>query len=308
MFEGLQFRISRPALRWTALGISLVAGPYFATRAHAAVPTTEPLVYRGYVTNNGVPLNGSYQVDFKLFADADGGTAQLCQTLATSLQVTAGQFALPLASACVDQLRTQAVSWAEVAVGSQVLGRQRLTAVPFAMEAALAATANAASASGALRAEIDAIKAAQARRAVVLQYHATAGQVVSNGAGTVINFDTLIFDGPPTTVITKSTDWKFVAPLTGTYEVSVVLAVAVSSGTFASGLGAYVELQTGSRTVVPAELQVFTGQTSGTFQGAILLRLTAGQALQVVLKSYLGPNVSIVGDGRQNHVSIHLVD
>ena len=145
-------------LRWITLLALLVllvsaasGGAFFAARAAGWMPAVlAPLgasfTYQGRLNDGGSPANGSYDFEFKLF-DAAGGGAQIGSTLAVAdLAVSDGLFSTPLdfgASAFDGNGR-----WLEVGVrpGSSSdaytsLGRQALTAAPYALFALNAAQA-----------------------------------------------------------------------------------------------------------------------------------------------------------------------
>lgn len=120
------------------------AGTLIVQRVRAAgIPASGALTYSGVLTGpDGVPVNGSKAVALAVFDQKENGTL-VCQVLSTPTPVNAGHFQLPLPDACTTAVKTHPELWVDVQVdGVSLLGRTRLGAVPYAVEAASAANAS----------------------------------------------------------------------------------------------------------------------------------------------------------------------
>ncbi len=147
------------------LGLCSMVGvvAYRVGRARAdGAPTISPLHYGGVLEDGGRPVEGMRNVTVRLWDMAMGGTAT-CTTVAPNTPFAAGRFRVELDAACTGAVRANPNLWAEVLVDSTTFPRQKLAAVPYALEASRAAGA-----SGALEARIAAVEAlAQPRQVEV---------------------------------------------------------------------------------------------------------------------------------------------
>lgn len=119
---------------------------YWASRVRAAgIPAMAALSYSGTLTDaNGTPLSGSKNVLLQLYATATGGTA-LCASAPASVMLVAGTFQVPLGDDCVDVVHANPNLWIDVLIDGASIGRSKLGAVPYAVEADTAQHAAAAS-------------------------------------------------------------------------------------------------------------------------------------------------------------------
>lgn len=102
--------------------------------ANAAVPVTDPVVFRGRATNNGVPLTGDNQLDFRVYPAANAAEGAFsCQMLVTRPFVD-GNFTVPLNNTCLNALAQSSDAHTEVRIAGVPLGRQKVNAVPYAVE------------------------------------------------------------------------------------------------------------------------------------------------------------------------------
>jgi hypothetical protein len=134
--------------RFLVAGLSLsIAGAfglgYWASHARAAgIPATAPLVYSGVLTDmNGTPLTGMQNILLQVYGAAAGGTA-LCGSAPASVMLVAGAFQVPLADNCTAIVHSTPDLWIDVLVGGASVGRAKLGAVPFAVEASHAVSAD----------------------------------------------------------------------------------------------------------------------------------------------------------------------
>ncbi len=123
-----------------ALTSAFFLGQVLATGA----PTQDPLVYGGVVTDSaGNAPAVATNVAVTLYDAASGGAA-VCSAGGAQAAAGTGRFAVTLPKACVDAVHSKSALWAEVAVGpSKVLmPRQKIGAVPYALQAQGAAVAH----------------------------------------------------------------------------------------------------------------------------------------------------------------------
>jgi len=119
-----------------ALTAAAISGGYFVGRARAAgIPTMQPLTYSGVLTDDsGAPLAGSKNIQIMFFDAAVGGNAA-CSTLPATQTLVGGAFQVVLPDTCVTAVRASVNVWVEVFVDATSLGRTKLGAVPYAIEA-----------------------------------------------------------------------------------------------------------------------------------------------------------------------------
>jgi len=110
-----------------------------ASLAPAAVPRL--VNYQGTVTGPSGPIDGNYALSFAIYADSIGGTALWTESHAT-VPVTFGLFNVILGrfTPLPDNLFSAVPRWLGVTVDAdpEIAPRMRMTAVPWAMRAALA--------------------------------------------------------------------------------------------------------------------------------------------------------------------------
>jgi|GEM_PF-5089442 len=130
-------------------GVSLL-GVLSVVRAWAGrVPTAQALVYAGTLEQpDGTPLTGEHaiQVSFWKQPDPPREDAPLCQFPSELMNVTNGRFSLTLPDNCADAVRGSSDIWVEVALDGVPFAPSKLGAVPYAIEAGHALTADRASA------------------------------------------------------------------------------------------------------------------------------------------------------------------
>jgi hypothetical protein len=137
----------RRTARWALLGsgmIGALAAAFLAGRVLAGgIPATAALTYAGLLQDaNGAPLTGSHNIQVALWAMASGGSSPLCQTTSTPIGLDGGRFSIALPDACTTAVQANAESWVEVLLDGATLGRTKLGAVPYAVEASHATAAD----------------------------------------------------------------------------------------------------------------------------------------------------------------------
>ena len=109
---------------------------YLAGKARAVgIPATKAMTYSGVLTDaNGTPLTGTKNIQVQLWDMAMDGTTQ-CIAGPTQVTLVGGGFQLSLPDTCTAATQSLPDLWAEVFVDGASLGRTKLGAVPYAVEA-----------------------------------------------------------------------------------------------------------------------------------------------------------------------------
>jgi hypothetical protein len=116
------------------------AGGYRLARA-MGVPATKPLYYSGTVEEAGTLVDGTRDFTLYVWSDATNtnGMYLKCTTIATGVTVTRGRFRIALDDTCTQPFHDVADLWIEPLVANVSLGRRKISAVPYALEADRAA-------------------------------------------------------------------------------------------------------------------------------------------------------------------------
>jgi hypothetical protein len=101
----------------------------------------DPLYYSGTIVENGAPVNGTRVIIVNLWGDAQSAemAQRKCQTVTPAVMVKNGRFRVPLEAPCLAAFRENTDLWVEVLVNSESLGRRKVGAVPYAVNAGHAA-------------------------------------------------------------------------------------------------------------------------------------------------------------------------
>lgn len=121
------------------LALALLTGASFAAGAVVAAEFPSEgseLRYSGLITDDaGNPRETTETIQVRLY-DADvAGTLLCAASESMDLRDTQGRFSVPMPSTCADALSTNGDAWAQITVGTVNLPRQKLGAVPFALVA-----------------------------------------------------------------------------------------------------------------------------------------------------------------------------
>jgi hypothetical protein len=148
----------KPKLKWAGVALgggAIIAAAFVGGRASASgIPAAGALTYSGLLQDAaGTPLMGTQYVEVKLWNDATATTAinVLCDSgTPAAIGLVSGRFSVTLPDKCTTQAGSNAGIWAEVFVGPSAneavsLGRSKIGAVPFAVEANHAISADTAS-------------------------------------------------------------------------------------------------------------------------------------------------------------------
>jgi hypothetical protein len=154
------FNTAWPLLLAVVAGLG--AGLAWRGRAGAeGIPGSEPISYSGELIENGTPVDDTRAVVLTLWssATATDAASKKCETSSPRTAIVKGSFRVPLDASCLAQIRSTPDLWIEPVVGGKTLGRRKIGAAPYALEADHAATASrAAEAIGALNARIEALE------------------------------------------------------------------------------------------------------------------------------------------------------
>jgi hypothetical protein len=109
---------------------------FWVARATAAgAPMAGGMTYSGTLTDaSGTPLTGKQTIGLQLWDDMSAGTSQ-CSVGPADVSLVAGTFSLALPDACAGAIHAHSDLWAQLTVGDVSLGRTKLGAVPYALEA-----------------------------------------------------------------------------------------------------------------------------------------------------------------------------
>jgi hypothetical protein len=123
------------------MGALTAAAVLYVTRAGAGgIPATGALVYSGVLEDaNGAPITGSKEIRLDLYDAATAGMVQC--TVTQTVALANGHFQIPLPDTCTQAVQARPDLWIQVTVGGESLGRTKLGAVPYAVEAASASNA-----------------------------------------------------------------------------------------------------------------------------------------------------------------------
>lgn len=124
----------RPRSWVNAFGSAAVVS-FIALQLTAADPVLTPLTYRGYLeTPDGAPVNGVHNVGIRLM-DAPQGGEERCGLRSNEVTLVGGRFALTLPQECFGVIEGSTELWLAVEVDGVELGRSKLGAVPYAIQA-----------------------------------------------------------------------------------------------------------------------------------------------------------------------------
>lgn len=194
-----------------------------AVRAYAAgIPATNALTYTGYLeTPDGKPVTSAVNLDVYVWSAAAAGS-KVCEVSVGNVTPVAGRFQVSLPDACTTAVKGSPNLWLELRVDGSSLGRSKLGAVPYAVEAAHATNADsaakadsattadkAAAASGALATQltglqtsIDGVKSPLLGAGIKQYTYAKPDKVVTTTSWTWIS-------GTPSATLKKGRYWVY---------------------------------------------------------------------------------------------------
>ncbi|HET7538977.1 MAG TPA: hypothetical protein VFK05_03870 [Polyangiaceae bacterium] len=108
----------------------------------AGAPAKNALVYTGYLElPDGSAVDGTRAIAISLF-DAESNGNKVCEAASTSRTVARGRFQVTLPDACASAAQANSDLWIDVQVDGLSVGRSKLNAVPYALEAGRASSAS----------------------------------------------------------------------------------------------------------------------------------------------------------------------
>ncbi|MFZ5896829.1 MAG: hypothetical protein ACOY0T_37580 [Myxococcota bacterium] len=133
-----------------ALSGGVIVALVNSVRAAGIPDTGDVLTYTGHLeAPDGTPVDQKKNIAVQLFAQEVDGNS-VCSSPSKPTDVDAGRFQVPLPAECVRRVQESADLWVEVSVDGAPLGRTKLGAVPYAVEASHSTTADSAVVANAL--------------------------------------------------------------------------------------------------------------------------------------------------------------
>ncbi len=136
----------RGAVALLAAGMVAIGSRMTWVRADG-IPSPNPLTYSGTLTEGGVAVNDMRNIELSLWdheTDRDPSHRTRCTVPSAPVRVEQGRFQVVLPEACAAVVHETRNLWVEVSVNGAPLGRTKIGAVPFAVEAERAADLTAA--------------------------------------------------------------------------------------------------------------------------------------------------------------------
>jgi hypothetical protein len=124
------------------IGGGVLAGAGLRKVWAEGVPSPDPLYYSGTLTESGKLVSGTRAITVNVWDAESGGDAPLCATVDSSAKLTNGRFRIALDADCADAIAANNNAWVEVIDGATSLGRSKIGAVPYALEANHAVSAS----------------------------------------------------------------------------------------------------------------------------------------------------------------------
>ena len=135
------------------------------------------------------------------------------------------------------------------------------------------------------------------------KYKVSATRSMANGAATIVNFDTSVFDSD--SAVTTGASWKFAAPHDGYYVVALMLLLESNAGWAANE---YFEGDLYVDGALVTTIARWTAQAAGTYiasvSGMAIVSLTAAQEVDIRGLQNSGGAINIDADGNYSHVAI----
>ncbi|HTV25634.1 MAG TPA: hypothetical protein VMG12_43360 [Polyangiaceae bacterium] len=288
------------SVRGWASSAALLAGVGLAAfaggRSWAAGVPSESLRYSGVLElPDGTPVTGTHAI-YVVFWPAASDGEQLCASAASDVEVTGGHFSVALPEACSEAVHSTPDVFVEVRVDAVSLGRARIGAVPFALEAAAANRA-----SGELEARLAAAEGATATLEVRLaavearlgaasgfQARQTETQYIGPNGDTLIQFSTEVFDLGNEYDATTSV---FTPTRAGLYLVRCTMRFENEEG--GPGLTAFLSTSVRRNGEVVARDGLFSDRFTAYRSASSIVELSAGDQLDCVA------NVQVSTDPQQ---------
>jgi hypothetical protein len=201
------------SLKWavvTAATVSVLGAGFVGGRAWAGgIPAAGALTYSGVLQKvDGTPLTSTgHNLEIKLWSTGPTGGTALCDTTVPAPTFTldnSGRFSVPLDNSCTGAIGSNTGAWVEILLDGNTLNRTKLGAVPYAVEANHAVSADTATiavaanaAAGALSTTIGSLAAASSLPKVTAWADFAAASV-----------PVLVTTNGPVTNVTTTARWR----------------------------------------------------------------------------------------------------
>jgi hypothetical protein len=212
--------------------------------------------YQGFLTANGAPANGSFDLQFAVFDAASGGAQQGATVQTNAVGITNGLFTVTIDPGA--NVFTSAARWLNIGVRpaggasfTNVIPRQPITATPYAIQAASAVSAAGVSGSIAASQLTGTISSNNIATGSITTGMLATGAVGANQLASGAVTTSALADGAVTALkVATATDWSlwnlstpFTAPTPEFYAIFGYAAAAVGNdrvliGAYATDLGA----------------------------------------------------------------------
>lgn len=281
-------------LPYAAVVLATASATLFVVRARAAgIPEADVLTYTGYLEDgDGAPLTGEHSIEVQ-FLDAADATSDLCTGSLSSVALQSGRFQVPLPAECTDSVKGNPNLWVDVKVDGASLGPTKLGAVPFAVEAGHASSADAAA--GALD---DRLGSIEGQFTAPSGFRATRGpaQVLAgDGQDYLIDLDTEDYDLNDEFDLSNDT---FTVKSDGLYLIQCTFRFTAPGvvTNYASNLYVNGEVRKSD--------SALTDGTNRSCSTVAMLQLTAGDALTCRGSQVSGANQSIAAASGSNRRTV----
>ncbi len=137
-------RVRRSFVAWVlGLGVVGVSAFHWGRAVASGAPSVGALNYSGVLEDaDGNPLAGTHNILLQFWGDDTTTEKLLCTLNSEGLALSAGRFSLALPDTCAPSFQTSPDVWVEVSVDGASLGRVKVGAVPYALEATHATAAD----------------------------------------------------------------------------------------------------------------------------------------------------------------------
>lgn len=135
-------------------------------------------------------------------------------------------------------------------------------------------------------------------------YNTNAAQSIATGVATIVDFEDKVADTH--NAVTTGAAWKFTAPASGFYQVSVQVWFQASSGWVDTESG-YLLLRVNAVTVVMLDYKDSYGSASNVYMqlnGTTLVYLDVGDYVNVMVTQSSGAALALYADARYNRIAI----
>ena len=269
------------ALGGVALSASVLT--LLAVNARAAgIPDANVLTYTGYLEGpDGKALTGEHSISVAFWA-SETATSDLCTGSLGSVELQSGRFQVPLPDECADAVKDNPNLFVDVEVDGASLGRTKLGAVPFAIEAKRATEAEqatesahaavAADADGALEERLSTLEAALPGDSGFRVINTTGANIPNGSPRTFALWDTEEFDWG--NEFNPATD-TFTSKAGGYYQINCTLFYVTGAGSYFMETGLVVNGK-----LLDAANLLNTGATHQPVRANTLLELAPGDTVQ----------------------------